>query len=207
MRAKITVRSVTALQPGELVWDVELPGFAARRQTPGGAVSFVLQYRHRRRQRWLTLGRWPGMKPEAARRLARARLGDLAEGHDPAGARDALRAIPTLEAFARRYLAEVSSKLKPGSHANNLRYWSRHIKPALGKEPLDTLNADRLARFHHTLAATPTQANRCLALLSSMLTMAERWRLVPGPNPARLVERFRERQKERYLSDEELAWA
>jgi integrase len=53
---------------------------------------------------------------------------------------------------------------------------------------------------------TPIRANRCLALLSTMLNYAERKGLLPpGANPCRHVERFPERQRERFLSEAEIA--
>jgi integrase len=51
----------------------------------------------------------------------------------------------------------------------------------------------------------PGAANRVLALLSKMFNLAERWGLRPdGSNPCRHVERYRENQRERFLSPEEL---
>jgi integrase len=56
------------------------------------------------------------------------------------------------------------------------------------------------------MRGTPFQANRVVALLSKMLSLAERWGLRPdGSNPTRHVERFREKARQRYLSEAELA--
>ena len=52
----------------------------------------------------------------------------------------------------------------------------------------------------------PIQANRVLALLSTIFTFAERVGERPdGSNPCRHVERFPERRRERFLSADELA--
>jgi integrase len=51
----------------------------------------------------------------------------------------------------------------------------------------------------------PIAANRCLALLSHMFTMAEAWSLVAENfNPCRRIERYREEAKERFLTTDEL---
>jgi integrase len=49
-------------------------------------------------------------------------------------------------------------------------------------------------------------ANRCVALLSKMMNLAERWKLRPaGSNPCRGLEKFKEHRVERWLTGEELA--
>ena len=53
---------------------------------------------------------------------------------------------------------------------------------------------------------TPYQANRALAVLSKMLQLAEVWGFRPmKSNPCYLIEKFKERPKERYLSEAELS--
>ena len=59
---------------------------------------------------------------------------------------------------------------------------------------------------HHDLHTKPGAANRCLALLSKMFSLAERWGLRPdGSNPVRHVDRYPERKMERFLSSAEMA--
>jgi integrase len=59
----------------------------------------------------------------------------------------------------------------------------------------------QIAKFHHDLRHRPYQANRCLAILSKMFNLAELWGLrVDGSNPCRLVPKYPEKQRERFLS-------
>lgn len=58
---------------------------------PSGAASWCLRYRADGRQRRLTLGRFPGVSVEAARKAARKFLGEIAEGRDPAAEKRARR--------------------------------------------------------------------------------------------------------------------
>ena len=57
-----------------------------------------------------------------------------------------------------------------------------------------------------TVTGGPGVANRCLALLSKMFNLAERWGWRPeGSNPCRHVDKYRENRRERFLSEAELA--
>jgi integrase len=59
-------------------------------------------------------------------------------------------------------------------------------------------------RLHADLEGTPYQANRVLALLSKMFTLAEKWRMRPhGSNPCRGIDRYKEVSRRRYLTVEE----
>ena len=63
-----------------------------------------------------------------------------------------------------------------------------------------------LSRFHGDRRSAPANANRCLALVSHIFTMAEKWGMTaPGTNPCRGLTRYREVARERYLSADELA--
>jgi integrase len=54
------------------------------------------------------------------------------------------------------------------------------------------------------MKTTPYQANRLLALLSKMLSLAVKWGW-RSDNPVKGIERFREERRERWLSDRELS--
>ena len=80
------------------------------------------------------------------------------------------------------------------------------IVPALGKRKVKEVGRADIARLHHSRRALPYDANRTLATLSKMFTMAEKWDIRPdGSNPCRHVEKYPERKRERMLTPEELA--
>ena len=61
-----------------------------------------------------------------------------------------------------------------------------------------------IAKLHHDMRDKPYQANRTLGVLSKMFSLAEVWGLRPdGSNPCRHVKRYKERNRERFLSPEE----
>jgi integrase len=62
-----------------------------------------------------------------------------------------------------------------------------------------------VAGFHHQHRSRPYQANRSLAVLSKMMTLAEAWGLrTDGSNPCRHVKKYQEHKRERFLTQQEL---
>jgi integrase len=216
MRGKITKRTVDALRPAgdgrELVlWDRELAGFGVRVQR-GGAKTYILKYRAGAGRdaplRKVTIGKHGSpWTPEQARSEARRLLGLVAHGKDPAAAKAAARAAPTVAELAAKFLAEHVEAKRKASTAREYRRLLEHVAlPAIGKKRVAEVTRQDIARLHHARRATPTEANRTLACLSTMFTLAERWGLRPdGSNPCRHVEKYPQRRRERFLSAEELA--
>lgn len=207
---KITKKTVDALRPGPrdvLLWDNELKGFGARVR-PNGTRFYVVKYRHKGRQRWVTIGRHGSpWAPEGARKRAKAILGDVADGEDPAIFRDQTKRDPTLADLAERFLVEhVEAKLKPSTAKGYRDFLERLTIPALGRLRVADVTHGDVARLHHALRATPYQANRVLAVLSKLFSWAEHHGYrADGSNPCRRIEKYRERKVERFLSEDELA--
>ena len=60
-----------------------------------------------------------------------------------------------------------------------------HILPALGMMPLGLVERAHVSALHYRLRETPRAANRALAVLSKMFSLAAAWGLVPdGTTPA-----------------------
>jgi integrase len=196
----LTDRDVERIKPGETRWDGRLPGFGLRRQG-SGAASFILHYRYDGQQRKMTLGRAAIVPLAEARQKAQDALNKLTRGDDPAA-----KGADTIADIADRWLAEhVATKLKPKSRLEYRRMVDARIKPAIGNVRSEALGRQHVAALHHGLRDTPTEANRTLAALSSMLVWAESVGLRPdGSNVCRHVKRFRLRARERFLSAVEL---
>ena len=130
-----------------VVWDDHLTGFGVR-ISPGGAKSFFVPYRTgegRRtdRNRKLTLGRYPGLSPGAARKQAQALPGRARGGRDPSHERALARGLPSLgeavEAWlGTRNVADVSLRL----YRRSAEVWCRGW---LGRR-LDEVTREDVAR-------------------------------------------------------------
>jgi hypothetical protein len=84
---RITKRVVDNLESGGTVWDHYVRGFGVRRQAKDAV--FVLKLRIEGRQRFITIGKYGApWTVELARAKARALLGQVIEGRDPATDRD-----------------------------------------------------------------------------------------------------------------------
>jgi integrase len=210
MQAKITKRTIDAAGPGsddQFLWDRDVKGFGLK-ITPTGTKVYILQYRCQGRLRRYTIGRhgspWTAeeARAEAVRLLAQA-----VRGVDPADAKHADRADITFAVFAERYLNEHADLHKKKRSASLDRQLLRsHVLPAIGARRLTQITRVEVARMHRSLAETPIAGNRALTLTSAMLSRAERWGLRPeGSNPCRNIEKFKERRRERFLSEVEIA--
>ncbi|WP_243450781.1 tyrosine-type recombinase/integrase [Sandarakinorhabdus glacialis] len=206
---KLTVRSIEGIQPAAkdvVVWDNEIAGFGLK-VTPAGKRTFLLFYRTRDgQQRKPSIGSWPAVRPEAARATARQWLSEVAKGSDPSALRQEGRAAPTIHDLCERYMLEHAGiRKKDSSIRNDRRLIDSHILPAIGSKKVAAVTRAHVSALHHSISSTPYEANRCLALLSKMFSLAERWGLRPDhSNPAKNIDRYREEKRERFLTSDEV---
>src|SRR5262245_29747550 len=109
---RITKRVVDGLKPQArefAIWVSKLSGFGVRVR-PSGAMSYVVVYRAGSGRgapvRRYTITNVGKATPEAARGRAKAILGAVAHGRDPAGEKATERGTLTISGLADRFLAE-----------------------------------------------------------------------------------------------------
>ncbi len=211
---KLTKRVVDGLPIGQqqqFFWDSEIKGLGVvvrppSRFHPDGSKAFVLQYRTLSgRSRRLTIGPYGVLTPDQARSIANKMLAEVRAGHDPAEARSTGRAAPTVAEFAERYEAEYLPGKKPASQEHDRFALKLHILPRLGSKKLAEVTERDVSRLHRDMSKTPVMANRVLALLRNLFGLAQRWEVLDGPNPCVHVKRYREKPRNRFLSDDEFA--
>jgi len=209
---RITKRVVDGLKAREseyAIWDAQMPGFGVRVR-PTGSKSYVVVYRAGSGRgapvRRYTIASVGKIAPESARTRAKAILGQVAHGHDPAGERATERGTPTIAELAERFLAEhVETKRKPGTSAFYRHILSKIVVPDLGSSKADKVTRTQIAKLHAKLHKTPFQANRVLAVVGSMYAFAGRTGAVPeGVNPVRKIDKFKEHRRERFLTGADL---
>jgi len=209
---RITKRVVDATGPGNrdrFVWDSELSGFGLK-VTPRGRKTYIVQFRvggRRGTTRRVSLGAHGKLTPEKARAEAKRILGEAAAGRDPVEIRKSEIAgrLSLADAMKRFFEEHVEPRRKARTAAEYRRAAGLHIYPALGSKRLGEISRTDVSRLHYAMRDKPYQANRTLALLSSFFNWAERHGLRPdGSNPCRHVEKYAERKRERFLSEEEI---
>src|SRR5262249_54446676 len=139
---------------------------------------------------------------------ARAEAADLRrridQGADPLGELRDERNAKTVAELASRFLAEHGARLRPKTLLNYHGIVTRYVLPALGSHKVKGVTFTDIDRLHRRISATaPYQANRCLAVLSTMFALAIRW-YMRADNPCVGVGRNKEHGRERYLTGDEL---
>jgi integrase len=196
-----------------VVFDALLPGFGLR-VTPSGAKIFIARGWGHGRARKVSLGTVPEMTVAQARKEAREALHAIRAGKDPVAEKAAMRAAvaageTTVAALADRWLEQyVIPKLKPLTRRDYVRLLERRIKPQLGHIAVARVTKDDVEKLHVSLANTPRHANYVISTFRALMTFAEdRGLRPPMSNPARRIKMFRERARERFLDETEIARA
>lgn len=210
---RLTKRNVDSAEPNPrpyFIWDTELKGYGARID-PTGAKTFIVRYRPKGQgasapKRFVTVGRYGTLTADEARTRAKQILGAVATGDDPAAKIAEKRAAATFKDAAALFIDQhVSTKRKLNTAEGYRALLNAHALPLFGSRKIETITTSEVARLHHQLRERPYQANRLLAVISSLYSFAERQGLVPeGFNPAKKVEKYREHRRERFLTGEEL---
>ncbi len=230
---KLTIRAVDALEAPEkgqsFLWDGELRGFGVR-IIPSGLKTFILQYRNAEgRSRRIVLGRHGVLTLEKARDQAKIKLGQVADGADPAeesaASRDAMTVTEVCdwylrEAEAGRILGRRHRPIKASTLAMDRSRIETHIKPLIGRRHVRALKLADIEGMQADIAAGKTAkgrgegrggattggsgvAARTVSTLQSLFAHAARLEIIAA-NPAEGVRKLAGKKKDRRLSVAEI---
>jgi integrase len=193
-------------QPNRLRRDTTEIGLALC-VTRNGSKSFVLNYTTRGgRERRYTIGRVSDWSTVAARQEAR-RLNQLIDqGSDPLADVEEKRAAPTMNELADRFVAEHLPRKRPMTADAYKRILDLHVRPHFGLHlKVNDVRFEDCDALHRAVSKRggPYIANRTIAVLSKMFSLACRWHM-RSDNPAKGIERNPEAKRKRYLSGDEL---
>mgnify|MGYP001031296280 CR=1 FL=1 len=231
--AKITKRVVDAAETREkdyVIWDDELPGFGLR-VFASGKRSYVIQYRLGGRSRRFTIGLHGVWTPEKARQEAKAQLGRVAQGEDPAEEKQLDHKALTVKELCDLYLTDLKAGLilgkgdrpkKPSTIVTDTGRIQRHIIPLLGSRRVKDLTKADVGKALKDIMAGKTRcsvktkklrgksivrggagtATRTIGLFGGILTYAVENGIIEV-NPAHGVRRPKDNVRDRRLSEAE----
>jgi integrase len=210
MRTRLTPAFVqnAQAQPGAertVYWDQELPGFGLV-VMPTGHRSFVVQYRAGRCSRRMTIDGVLGLS--AARKRAKALLGEVAQERDPLQERRKAAADQenTLQAISEQYLARDGKKLRTADQRRAML--ERLVYPRLGARPIDDIRRSDLVRLLDRIEDEngPVMADRVLATVRKVMnwhaSRSDEFRSPIVHGMARTSSK--ERARARILADDEI---
>lgn len=214
---KITKRWLDSLKPpakDTVWWDDREKGFGVR-ATPGGAISFIVQYRNAQgRSRRLTIGSYGPYTPEAARaeakellRLAQRSRNGLDE--DPAELKRKERNAITFIQLAENYMADAKAGLilgrkgkpKKASTVKVDEYRIKHLKDHFAHKPVKNINRLDCEACLNWLVSGNHGAARTMGLLGSLFSYAIRGGYI-ATNPAHGIKKPADGMREFNLDDE-----
>lgn len=187
--------------------DTDVRGFQIR-ISRGSRTFYLYRWAAGRPQR-IRLGGYPELTPEAARKLAEKRAGEVAEGRDLAAerrrSRQPNRTDPTL--------AEILEHVLEQHWKPNCRTWkeqhriaSRYTPAAWMPRRLSTIAKVEVLERHRAIGKERGRymANRWRGVLHRLFEVAIEDLDFPGRNPASKVAPFTEEERERFVTPEEL---
>lgn len=204
MEIKLTKRfceSVTA-GPGErlTIRDTEVRGLRLR-VSPTGAKSFSVEKKVAGRTARVTLGRFPAVSVEQARKLAQAAVGEVAKGGSLSRRRPT---DPTLgEVLTHAVAVHWSKTRRRGVEQQRL---IEAYSPRWRSRRLSEISRGDIQSAHTRIGRErgPYAANRWHEVIRRLFNIADRDFDFPGKNPATGIERFTEQSRERFLDAAEV---
>lgn len=188
-------------------WDNSIKGLGLRIY-PTGEKAFVLSYRFHGRKRLMTLGPFGVLTVDQARDMARLHLAEILKGIDPLEKREQAARGETVKDLCEMFI-ERHSKVHKKTWKDDEYRIEKHIKPAWGSLKASSITSADVSALHTKIGRDSGhyEANRVVELISKIWERAEHWGgfvLKGSPNPARGIEKFKERKRDRWVTPEEL---
>jgi len=172
--------------------------------TSNGRKTFQLYKKHQGRPIRVTIGTYPDLTVEQARKRAREIKVELAHGGNPNDTLKQQREEMTFAGLFDVYL-ERHAKPRKRTWKEDVVYFNKHLVD-LGRKRLSKIVKSDVAAIHARIGKDrPTHANRVLALVSSIIGRGIEYGLYEKSNPCTGIRRFPEKTRDRFLSGDELA--
>ena len=210
MAKKLTARTVEFVEPTDIrqeIPDSLLRGLYLIVQ-PSGVKSWAVRYRISGKSRKYTLGPYPMIDLKTARTMGAEALRSAATGKDPADEKKRAAAARdnTIDAVIDEYAQHIHRVNRKRSAIEAERMLRLHVLPFwTGRLAADVTKRDVIQVLDRLIkAGKPIAANRTLAAMKTMFR-----RLVDQDflkaSPCQTVKQTKEKSRDRFLSDKELA--
>lgn len=155
-----------------------------------------------------TIGKYPAITIEQARKEAAEVNAQLAQGIDPNNDARALKSETTLQMLFDDFLKRRQNKRGAFLADKTKRTYQYDFDRHLGKwakRKLSQFKDTDFGKLHSDIGKKhQTEANRVIALASSLFNHAKEKKLYSGDNPAQGIKKFPENKRERFIQADEL---
>lgn len=202
---KATIDTLTLPDPGKRndYQDIKTKGLQLRVTSNGTKTLSVLRRINGILER-ITLGRYPNLTIEQARRKAAEINSDVANGVNPGEVKRGRKAELTFTDLFSQYL-DRHSKPNKKTWAEDESKFKTYLEKPLGNKKLSAINRASIAVIHSSItkAGHAITANRVKALVSSIFG----WAISAGlweSNPATGIKLNKENSRDRFIQGDEL---
>jgi integrase len=171
---------------------------------PSGRKTWFFRYTFERKKSAIRIGEYPAIGLDEARSIALQHRAEVDRGFNPAHERRLKRDEPTFKQYAEEaYIPYARAHKK--SVNDDVTKLQMHMYAVFGDRKLSAVTRQDISTYHGKIkrSHTPSYANRHLALIKRMLTLAVDWGHT-AKNEARGIKLFKEENiRETFLSKDE----
>ncbi len=158
----------------------------------------------------MTLGRFPATTVEQARKSATAINAEIESGANPAAVRRAIRAEPTFAEVFEQFLVEKRKRDGTSIGDRTKRDYRdalrMYLDPIKARKLSQITRADIKAIHTKTTKKSAAQADRALAIVSSVFNFASDLEIFCGTNPASRIQKNPAPSRDRFAQASELPY-
>ena len=188
----------------DIRWDADVPGFGLRIY-PSGKKSFLISYRYKGRKRRMVLGAYGLLTLDKARKEAKVKLASVIQGQDPLEVRIREQSGKLMSDLIHCYI-EQHAKIRKKTWREDERRLNKHLKKWMNRR-IDNIADYEVVALHGKIgSSTIYEANRTYEIIRKMFEFAKANGFLDKalPNPAIGVEKFAEKERDRWVTHEEL---
>jgi integrase len=183
-------------------YDDQVRGLAVA-VAPTGRRTFLLYRKVAGKPERISIGPYPDLSIDQARKRAEELNGAIASGHNPATEKRRIRAENTLGELLDAFV-ELYGKSNKRTWHEDVAAFNLHLSHWRNRKISTITRSDVLALHARIGLDHPYTANRTIELLCAMYNRARSDYGFEGVNPAAGIKSFRERKRSRFLAGHEL---